>query len=65
LETNVKSLEVYEAADGYRWRGRAGNGEIVCTGESHPTVGNAIRAAEGVFPGIPLHVEDMEAPTQS
>lgn len=52
MESNVVKTEVYRAADGYRWRAIAKNGEIVCTGEAHDTRTDAGRAATGVFPAI-------------
>jgi uncharacterized protein YegP (UPF0339 family) len=58
--TNVRLIEVYEDSEGeWRWRGVAGNGEIVCQGESHTTVHDAKRAAMDVIPGILIkEVED-------
>lgn len=61
METNVKFLEVYKADDGFRWRALAGNNEIVATGESHTTSHDAKRAAEGVFPGIKVVIEDDDS----
>jgi uncharacterized protein YegP (UPF0339 family) len=50
METNVHLIEIYEADDGWRWRAKAENGEIVATGESHTRYEDAHRAAQGVFP---------------
>lgn len=48
-----RTVHVYRSPDGqYRWRLRAGNGEIVATGESHPTRFNAVRAAHDLFPEV-------------
>lgn len=41
-------FEVYEAKDGFRWRLKAGNGEIVATGESYPTKAGAIKGTKAV-----------------
>jgi uncharacterized protein YegP (UPF0339 family) len=52
-DTNVTKIEVYQdAALQWRWRALAGNNEIVTEGEAHTTKRDAIRAAEGVFPGV-------------
>ena len=51
--TNVRLIEVYQDAGGeWRWRGKAGNHEIVCHGESHTSAHDAKRAAMDVIPGI-------------
>lgn len=44
------TVHVYRTGGEFRWRVRAGNGEIVASGESHPTKFNAIRAAHNLFP---------------
>lgn len=38
-------LEVYEAADGWRWRRLAANNQIGCTGEAHTRKADAERAS--------------------
>jgi uncharacterized protein YegP (UPF0339 family) len=37
-------VEIYRSRDGYRWRLRAGNGQIVASGESHIQRSDARRA---------------------
>jgi hypothetical protein len=49
-----RRLEVYAADDGWRWRLKAGNGEIVATGEAHTREQDAERAARTQFPDLPL-----------
>lgn len=55
-------FEVYEAKDGWRWRLRAKNGRIVCTGEAHPRKRDArralIRVADMV---VQATIEEMRA----
>ncbi len=58
-ETNVTMIEVYtDDAGEWRWRAKAGNGEIVCTGESHAEKSNCVRAARGVFPDVVIDLGD-------
>jgi uncharacterized protein YegP (UPF0339 family) len=54
METNVKHVYVFMSPSNgqWYWRARAENGEIVAQGESHPFKSDAVRAAEGVFPGF-------------
>jgi len=55
VKTNVKDIETYQDAEGqFRWRAKAKNGEIVAQGESHTRRRDAKRAAQDVFPGIPI-----------
>lgn len=43
----MSEIEVFEAADGWRWHLKAANGEIVAdSGESYTTRYDAVRAAE-------------------
>lgn len=44
-------FEVYQAADGWRWRLKARNGRIVAIGEAHTRKADAVRAAQNL-PGI-------------
>lgn len=39
------TVEVYEAKDGWRWRRKAANGEIIASGESHGSLTDSMRAA--------------------
>lgn len=59
--TNADHIRIYKDAQGeYRWTARAGNGEIVAdSGEGYTRLGDAVRAAQGVFPGVRI-VEDTE-----
>lgn len=41
-------FEVYQSADGWRWRLKAANGRIVAQGESHTRKRDAERAAAQV-----------------
>ena len=47
-------LEIYldETEDGWRWRRRAANGEIISSGESHDRRWNAVRAAARANPDV-------------
>lgn len=54
MPSNVTEIEVYEGDDGWRWRAKAGNGETVATGEQHGSFSDARRAAQDVFPGVPI-----------
>lgn len=40
--------EVYASKNGYRWRLKAGNGEVVATGEEYTTKAAAVAARESV-----------------
>ena len=45
----MPKFEVYQSRDGqYRWRLKAGNGEIVATSEGYTTRASAKRSAENV-----------------
>lgn len=45
MRKRLDRIEVFRS-DAWRWRKRAPNGRILCQGESHPTWGNAVRAAK-------------------
>ena len=50
MGTNVDYVLIYrDAADQWRWRAVAGNGEIVSEGEAHTRNTDAARAALAVF----------------
>jgi uncharacterized protein YegP (UPF0339 family) len=56
--TNADHIRIYKDKNGqYRWHAVAGNGEIVAQGEAHTRLGDAVRAAQNVFPGVRI-VED-------
>lgn len=57
--TNVKRVVVYrDIADEWRWRGEAGNGEEVASGEGHTRPEDAARAARGVVgDDVPIYRE--------
>ena len=40
--------EVWEAKDGWRWRLKAGNGEVVANGEAYSSRDAAVRAQDAV-----------------
>jgi uncharacterized protein YegP (UPF0339 family) len=45
MATRQAYVEILRSRNGeYRWRLRAGNGEIVASGEGHPTCRHALRA---------------------
>lgn len=44
----MSKFEIYKSSKGYRWRLKAGNGEIVATGEEYSTKDSAIRGCEAV-----------------
>ena len=61
--SNAALLEIYEGESSqadddqtpdWRWRALAGNGEVVSQGEGHTSARDALRAAKGVLPGIPV-----------
>jgi uncharacterized protein YegP (UPF0339 family) len=41
-------IEIYEALDGWRWRLRAANGRVLCSGEAHTRKRDALRAIDNV-----------------
>lgn len=45
MPADTDRLEVYEAADGWRWKRVAANNRTLCTGESHDREDHALRAA--------------------
>ena len=40
--------EIYEAKDGWRFRIKAGNGEVVATGEAYSSRDGAVKGVEAV-----------------
>ena len=58
--SNVTKIKIHKAkdhgelepGDQWYWSAIAANGEIVATGEMHPTHANATRSAMAVFPHI-------------
>ncbi len=44
----MAKFEVYKSANGYRWRLKARNGEIIATGEEYTTKDGAMRGCEAV-----------------
>lgn len=63
VTTAGDTVEVYEGADGWRWRVRAGNGRLVATaGEAFASKGNAVRAARRVHPEAADRSGDPYAP---
>lgn len=49
MSKRTPKFHSYQDADGqWRWRLLAGNGEVVCQGEGHPTMAKAIRATRRV-----------------
>lgn len=46
----VTDVEVYKADDGWRWRAKAGNGEIVASGESYERRADLLDLVERMYP---------------
>ena len=44
----MAKFEVYESKSGWRWRLKAGKGEVVATGEEYTTKDGAVRGCEAV-----------------
>lgn len=44
----MAKFEVYKSKNGYRWRLKAGNGEVVATGEEYTTKDGGVRSCEAV-----------------
>ena len=44
----MAKFEVYPSKSGYRWRLKAGNGEIVATGEEYSSKSGAVKGCEAV-----------------
>lgn len=42
----MAKFEVYPSKNGYRWRLKAGNGEVVATGEEYSSKDGAVRGCE-------------------
>jgi uncharacterized protein YegP (UPF0339 family) len=51
-----EKVELFEAADGWRWRKRAVNGEITQTGEAYTRRESAEEAVRREFPDLTLVV---------
>lgn len=45
---NAPRFEVYQAADGWRWRLRARNGEVIASGEAYKSKRGAARGVAAV-----------------
>ncbi|MGB3008940.1 MAG: DUF1508 domain-containing protein [Candidatus Saccharimonadales bacterium] len=44
----MAKFEVYPSKNGYRWRLKAGNGEVVATGEEYSSKSGAVKGCEAV-----------------
>ena len=44
----MPKFEIYKSKNGYRWRLKAGNGEVVATGEEYSSKDSAIKGCEAV-----------------
>ena len=44
----MAKFEVYQSKNGYRWRLKAGNGEVVAIGEEYTTKDGAMKGCEAV-----------------
>lgn len=44
----MSKFEIYESGNGYRWRLKAGNGEIVATGQEYTTKDAAKQGCDAV-----------------
>ena len=44
----MAKFEVYKSKNGYRWRLKAGNGEVVATGEEYSSKDAAMKGCEAV-----------------
>jgi hypothetical protein len=44
----MSKFEVYSSKNGFRWRLKAGNGEVVATGEEYSTKDGAVKGCEAV-----------------
>ncbi len=44
----MAKFEIYQSKNGYRWRLKAGNGEVVATGEEYASKDGAMRGCEAV-----------------
>ena len=54
-EVKVTKIEVYQAADGWRFRVKGGNGEIIAVGEAYVRKEGADAAARALAPdGVPV-----------
>jgi len=45
---NMAKFEVYQSANGYRWRLKASNGEVVAVGEEYTSKDGAKKGCEAV-----------------
>lgn len=59
-KVTITRTQVYKRDDGWHFRAKGGNGEIVAQGETYKRKGDAIAAAEAVAPDIVPEV--METP---
>ena len=44
----MSKFEVFQSKNGYRWRLKAGNGEVVATGEAYSTKEGAVKGCEAI-----------------
>ncbi len=44
----MAKFEIYASSNGWRWRLKAGNGEVVATGEEYASKDGAVRGCEAV-----------------
>lgn len=44
----MSKFEIFKSKNGYRWRLKAGNGEIIATGEEYSSKDGAVKGCEAV-----------------
>jgi uncharacterized protein YegP (UPF0339 family) len=53
-------VELYKSEDGYRWRRRAPNGEILSHGEAYTRLHDALVGARRANPDVPVEIPTKE-----
>lgn len=55
-KVTVARVQVYKRDDGWRFRAKAGNGEVVAIGEAYKSKRDAVAAAEAIAGDAPVEV---------
>lgn len=55
-KVEIARVQVFKRDDGWRFRAKAANGEIVATGEAYKRKSDAVAAAEAIAGGAPVEV---------
>lgn len=60
MTKTIDRCEIYEATDGWRWRIRAANGEIIANGEAYHNVQDILNLFSQHFPQVDVQLPAVD-----